>query len=827
MKRYFEFRDEKSHKFWEVELTGDTFTTRYGKIGTAGQASSKSYDSDDAAAKECEKLVRDKLIKGYKEGNSSEPLFHIISWDDFQSRFPIHFDAPFEDFYDNDDFQEIRLYEADEMGNVIFEGDFVIDWNTRNFHAVIDGNLIVNGIVDISNDRDGDNFCYVRGNLKAKAVIISQTCEVYVAGDMDVDYGILGFEGDDGGSLTCSGKVHTPVVINTDYFHMFFKYKVDGVTINDGESIYSDEDADYFDVGENAQYVLVKSVVNGDGYIDTAKTAKALKKGKTILKPEKDRIIPDEEDEEDLIPEKPTNVPDQAQWHEHNHTWYHEEPIENEMDRIRRYNADGMLIYEREHLKGRKHGKSTWFKVDNQFSNFPPQKTNTNVLRIEQVYVNGYCYEPSKFFDAVGNEINRTDAIAYDSEQSHSIETELLKSAYANDVKAMVELSVAYYDGEGIPQDYGCAIYWINKTVEAGSPRGMQVLGEYYLKGEAFDSGFKTDNYTQCKFWFEKSSLAGDARGTAFHGMLYLFGWGVDQDFNKAEELLLKADEMGSTKAVEQLVKLYNRTNNQEKELFYLRKLKTVDELDDEEEERLDILEEIDEKNNRPDIQSEAVRAIEAIVFDGKGAKGKKVEDYLKLAQCYREGIGTHEDREMVTKVLEAGQGLKDPEITFQLALNKYQVKKTDTLEDIDKNQKEALKLFEKTVKLSNETHAEAYCWLGRIYAFGYCGVRNNPAKGNAFLEKAFELGSKDARFYLAKSYQHYGKYEQAFSIFNEVLNAGDKRAAYEMAYAYNYGAGIKQNEEEAIRLYEISIQAGINAEYSQKEINDIEKLKI
>ena len=37
--RYFEYKDAKSAKFWEVSVTGKKVTIRYGKIGTEGQTS--------------------------------------------------------------------------------------------------------------------------------------------------------------------------------------------------------------------------------------------------------------------------------------------------------------------------------------------------------------------------------------------------------------------------------------------------------------------------------------------------------------------------------------------------------------------------------------------------------------------------------------------------------------------------------------------------------------------------------------------------------------------------------------------------------------------
>lgn len=65
--RRFEYEDDGSSKFWEVLVTGDTCTVRFGKIGTAGQKKPKKLASPEAAEKEQAKLIREKTGKGYEE----------------------------------------------------------------------------------------------------------------------------------------------------------------------------------------------------------------------------------------------------------------------------------------------------------------------------------------------------------------------------------------------------------------------------------------------------------------------------------------------------------------------------------------------------------------------------------------------------------------------------------------------------------------------------------------------------------------------------------------------------------------------------------------
>jgi uncharacterized protein (TIGR02996 family) len=65
--RTFEFDDGKSHKFWNIELTGTSFTVTYGKVGTKGQSQTKSFPDAARAQKEHDKLIAEKLKKGYSE----------------------------------------------------------------------------------------------------------------------------------------------------------------------------------------------------------------------------------------------------------------------------------------------------------------------------------------------------------------------------------------------------------------------------------------------------------------------------------------------------------------------------------------------------------------------------------------------------------------------------------------------------------------------------------------------------------------------------------------------------------------------------------------
>lgn len=65
--RRFEFVQGTSAKFWMTDVQGSTFIVVYGRLGTPGQRKEKDFPSPDAAQREMEKKVAEKLREGYHE----------------------------------------------------------------------------------------------------------------------------------------------------------------------------------------------------------------------------------------------------------------------------------------------------------------------------------------------------------------------------------------------------------------------------------------------------------------------------------------------------------------------------------------------------------------------------------------------------------------------------------------------------------------------------------------------------------------------------------------------------------------------------------------
>jgi predicted DNA-binding WGR domain protein len=72
--RRFEFTEGTSNKYWEIEYQGSAYTVRWGRIGAAPQQAKKEYGSPKEALAAYEKIVNEKLGKGYVEKSRAEHL---------------------------------------------------------------------------------------------------------------------------------------------------------------------------------------------------------------------------------------------------------------------------------------------------------------------------------------------------------------------------------------------------------------------------------------------------------------------------------------------------------------------------------------------------------------------------------------------------------------------------------------------------------------------------------------------------------------------------------------------------------------------------------
>lgn len=114
-------------------------------------------------------------------------------------------------------------------------------------------------------------------------------------------------------------------------------------------------------------------------------------------------------------------------------------------------------------------------------------------------------------------------------------------SAEIGDVESQYELGVAYADGNGAPQNYRVAFYWLLKAAIAEHGDAEYEVGELYKEG----LGVEQSNRLAVD-WFTRSAERGNADAQHSLGLMYEDGLGVRTNPNRARELYKKACDGGS-----------------------------------------------------------------------------------------------------------------------------------------------------------------------------------------------------------------------------------------------------------------------------------------
>jgi len=104
------------------------------------------------------------------------------------------------------------------------------------------------------------------------------------------------------------------------------------------------------------------------------------------------------------------------------------------------------------------------------------------------------------------------------NEQSESMENvqELLLSAQQGDAEAQFKLGRAYYNGEGVAQDYKQAVKWWKKAAVQGMVLAQNSLGQAYYDGKGIRR-----NYNQAIKLFRKAAERGLAEAQYNLGATY------------------------------------------------------------------------------------------------------------------------------------------------------------------------------------------------------------------------------------------------------------------------------------------------------------------
>jgi predicted DNA-binding WGR domain protein/tetratricopeptide (TPR) repeat protein len=79
MRQKFIYQDDKSHKFWDIEIIGHSCTIYFGKAGTQGQTQTKEHASEAECKKAAGKLIAEKTKKGYVAVTEDPPPAEAVA----------------------------------------------------------------------------------------------------------------------------------------------------------------------------------------------------------------------------------------------------------------------------------------------------------------------------------------------------------------------------------------------------------------------------------------------------------------------------------------------------------------------------------------------------------------------------------------------------------------------------------------------------------------------------------------------------------------------------------------------------------------------------
>jgi hypothetical protein len=105
----------------------------------------------------------------------------------------------------------------------------------------------------------------------------------------------------------------------------------------------------------------------------------------------------------------------------------------------------------------------------------------------------------------------------------------LRKQAEAGDAKAQFNLGVAYFRGQGVPQDYKETVKWFRKAADQGLAEAQHNLGVAYAEGKVVPQ-----KYTEAIKWYRKAAEQGFVDSQGNLGVAYFRGQGVPRDVVKS-----------------------------------------------------------------------------------------------------------------------------------------------------------------------------------------------------------------------------------------------------------------------------------------------------
>lgn len=169
--RRFEFKDGTSNKFWAAGVDGSKFTVHYGRIGTEGKSQTKAASSPSEAKRTVEKLIGEKIDKGYVEvAVEKQKMSEAVFWE-LISRF---------NWKKSGDDDEVMAPASNALARMTVKDIFAFDDILAAKLYALDTREVCRGVYrDQLNPDDGDDYISADDFLYVRCAMVASGKKVY------------------------------------------------------------------------------------------------------------------------------------------------------------------------------------------------------------------------------------------------------------------------------------------------------------------------------------------------------------------------------------------------------------------------------------------------------------------------------------------------------------------------------------------------------------------------------------------------------------------------------------------------------------------------
>jgi TPR repeat protein len=368
----------------------------------------------------------------------------------------------------------------------------------------------------------------------------------------------------------------------------------------------------------------------------------------------------------------------------------------------------------------------------------------------------------------------------------------LQNAAERGHIKAAVSLGDALLHGNGIAQSHQDALHWYHKAAESGSTIALIRIGDFYAgRPDVTEIAKALD-------WYRKAADTNNSAAMIRLGRMFSEGRGVPQDYALAATWFSRAAAAGSGPAMLELSALYSRAGGPG---------------------HFNLARESLEKALRAGDPRAPTALAKLYLARGerelaetvlkKTAETGSLEAALQLTELYLSGERSVDQQNAARRWLALAEKAAggDDATVGRIALLYLQLADATAVEH-------GVAAFEALVRKGS---AEAMADFAKALLEG-TGVKPDPARAEALLRRAIQLGHDGARFILAKAYREGDGVEKdparAVALYREIYSdePGDTKVQVALGDAYSRGDGVIRDRSMAAEFYTQAARHGDSA---------------